>query len=261
MKKIIRFVKGKLSYYRLPLEKRKEIMGLNKIVYKKHFEFPPLVLNGILHKYELNNKKVLDVGSGWGSALINFGEGSVGVELTKERIDFAHKIGLEMIEANIEKKLPFKDEEFDAVWASHIIEHLVSPYVTLNLFRKVLKDKGLLIITIPIISKNILHSLFRLKVKNDGWDAPMYSHAFSKDSIKFLIERCGFKIVDTGLFISKSNFINKTLSWLGVVTTGQITVIARKSNKVLRPQIFPPEEFEEVIYYDKEFVRRRQGTL
>lgn len=255
MNPLIHFIRKSLSQNRLSKEQITKIKSVSEKRYKSSFRYSPIILNG-LERFGLRKKKVLDVGCGWSPFLINFGKDSVGVDLTKERIEFGKKIGLNIVEANIEKPLPFK-EEFEAVWASHIIEHLVSPFVTINLLRNVLKKNGLIIITVPIISTNIFHKLFRGLVGNEGWDAPMHIIGFTPKSLKFQVERCGFKIVDSGHFLFKSRLLNKLTCFLPQIM-GQLTVVGMKSDKMLRPQIFPPVELEKHIYYDKKFVKVRR---
>ena len=50
---------------------------------------------------------------------------------------------------DVNKGLPFKDNEFDLIWCSEVIEHLIDPKVSINEFNRVLKSDGKIIITTP----------------------------------------------------------------------------------------------------------------
>lgn len=52
-----------------------------------------------------------------------------------------------IVDAN--KKLPFKDNSYDLLWCSEVIEHLASPLFTVNEFRRILKPGGKMILTTP----------------------------------------------------------------------------------------------------------------
>lgn len=52
-----------------------------------------------------------------------------------------------IVDAN--KKLPFKDDFFDLIWCSEVIEHLDSPTFSISEFRRVLKPGGEIVATTP----------------------------------------------------------------------------------------------------------------
>ena len=48
-------------------------------------------------------------------------------------------------------KLPFSDESYDAVYASHVLEHIKDDMVALAEIRRILRPKGIAILPVPII--------------------------------------------------------------------------------------------------------------
>jgi 2-polyprenyl-3-methyl-5-hydroxy-6-metoxy-1,4-benzoquinol methylase len=50
---------------------------------------------------------------------------------------------------DIDKGLPFKDNSFDLVWSSEVIEHLIDPQKSIDEFKRVLKSGGKIILTTP----------------------------------------------------------------------------------------------------------------
>lgn len=61
------------------------------------------------------------------------------------------------------QRLPFSDASFDTVFCSQVLEHVPEPWLALAEFRRVLKDDGHLILTVPHISwlHNEPHDYYR----------------------------------------------------------------------------------------------------
>ena len=78
-----------------------------------------------LDRWPLEQAAVLDVGCGYGNALLHFGEGSLGIDNSREAVDFCREAGLTAIQADMERDdldaVP--DGSFDFVWVSDVLEH------------------------------------------------------------------------------------------------------------------------------------------
>jgi len=83
--------------------------------------------------------KVLDVGCGQGRHLMLMPEGSIGIDLhpNKELVG-----DYELLIHDLDNGLPFKDNSFDVIFGSHVLEHLETPYKTLKDFYRYLKRGG-----------------------------------------------------------------------------------------------------------------------
>jgi SAM-dependent methyltransferase len=106
------------------------------------------------------NKKVLDIpsGNGWiGEALTEYGMDVISADINEEKPHFA--------QVNMEKPLPFLDEEFDAIICCEGIEHIFSPFKLFTEFSRTLKKGGILIITTP----NIQNLYSRLQFLCSGY--------------------------------------------------------------------------------------------
>ena len=118
---------------------------------KKYREF--LDLSGV----PFDDKKVLDIGSGFGEALMAIeqkGAISYGIELDKDRVSlsvqFLKEKGLNAsIVRSAAEHLPFGDEQFDIVHMRDVIEHVNSPKAALREASRVLKTGGHLLMTCP----------------------------------------------------------------------------------------------------------------
>lgn len=130
-------------------------------------------------------KKVLDVGAGSG-ALINLIPGAIGIDIAPKD----SKILKEDI-----SQLSFKEESFDTIFATEILEHL--DVETLNkglkeIFR-VLKNQGYFIITLPY--KEDLKENFTMCPKcGERFHHWGHLHSFDEEKIKNILEKNKFKI-------------------------------------------------------------------
>jgi SAM-dependent methyltransferase len=101
---------------------------------------------------------ILEIGAGAGDTLLyakehGFAKNIYGVELCKiENSNQDNKIFSDFIIGNIETMdLPFEDSQFDVILCGDVLEHLVNPYKTLELLKRLLKPNGVLIASIPNI--------------------------------------------------------------------------------------------------------------
>lgn len=53
-------------------------------------------------------------------------------------------------------KLPFQDESYDFVFASHVLEHIPNDEVAISEIRRILKPKGIAILPVPLIAEKTI---------------------------------------------------------------------------------------------------------
>src|SRR3989338_11629810 len=198
-------------------------------IWEKYFRFMPVKLALPLKKYNLNNKKVLDTGSAWGEFLIHFGSGSKGIEVMPESVKFSRAIGLDVDEYNFEDEWREEGESFDAIWCSNVLEHVVAPHRLLRRFHEALKPNGLIFIRVPTIPSNWLYlKLNRMLLGFLGYEAVQHINAFTRMTVEFTIERAGFRIIESNIFVPENKIINSTLNPLLKDVISFITVVGRK---------------------------------
>ncbi len=110
----------------------------------------------LMEKWKLlkDCKRVLDAGCGRGQfiKLNPFNIQVAGVDVIKSETDLAKKEGLNVWFADITKKIPFKDSNFDGLICSHVLEHLENPEKAFSEFKRVLVNNGTLVIAVPNFS-------------------------------------------------------------------------------------------------------------
>lgn len=227
-------------FYHSPLSKEE-----TQKIWEKYFRFMPMKLALPLVKYRLNNKKVLDIGSAWGEFLIYFGPGSKGIEVLPELVKFSRAIGLNIDEYNFEDEWREKPENFDAIWCSNVLEHVVAPHLLLRRFHDALKPGGLIFIRVPTIPSNWFYlKLNRLLLGFLGYEALQHINAFTRRTIEFTIERAGFNIIESNIFIPENKILNAIFNPFLKDVISFITVVAQKTYfeyPEKRPEIHNPK--------------------
>ena len=105
---------------------------------------------------------------------LNIGCGLNRIEITKEikviNIDKSKYSKADKY-LDLEKKLPFKTDSIDCIYAIHVLEHIENIIGLMNECYRVLKKKGIMMIEVP---------------QGDGiWADPTHKKAFSKLSFRY----------------------------------------------------------------------------
>ena len=139
-----------------------------------------------LIKWTAQGRCLLEIGFGRGTVLYNLHrqfERLYGVELSSVRLQKAqaafcranvHNVNL--LVGNIEKGLPFNDEQFDCIIWSDVIEHVVDVWAAMEEIRRLLETGGRLITITPNFAKlrrrmSLLMGTFpATSAKNEGFN-------------------------------------------------------------------------------------------
>jgi ubiquinone/menaquinone biosynthesis C-methylase UbiE len=164
-----------------------------------------------------NQGKVLDAGCGWGyylDLIVRFKKifkknrlRLVGLDNDRESIEIA-KTRLKGEKVKIVygdiTDLPFPSNNFDVVILSEVLEHIDDDLKALEEIRRVLKNGGKLILTVPNKSYPflwdplnwILEHFFSKHIKNGFWSGIWANHLrlYGREDITLIIKKAGFKI-------------------------------------------------------------------
>ncbi|MBW2966379.1 class I SAM-dependent methyltransferase [Candidatus Woesearchaeota archaeon] len=145
-------------------------------------------------------KKVLDVGCGNGyitKKMVDQGNEVIGMDISANAIKEARRINpdIKFICCSAEQRYPFKNEKFDIVFAGEVIEHIYDTSFMFSEINRVLKNKGLLILTVPYhgILKNLYIALLNFENHYDPEGA--HIRFYTVKSLKKTLSKYGFCIV------------------------------------------------------------------
>ncbi len=99
-------------------------------------------------------ERVLDVGAKRGGLAATLGRSGVevaytGVDLSEANVAAARAAGLDVVQADVTRPLPFADGSFDCAFCLELLEHLTTPVALLAELRRVLTDEGRAVVSVP----------------------------------------------------------------------------------------------------------------
>ncbi len=135
---------------------------------------------------------ILDVGCGVGHRLLDMNQlgfsSLTGIDPFIER-DITYKNGVRVFR----KKLSDVNEQFDFIMLHHTFEHMPDPLPALRNLHRVLRQDGLVLIRIPIVSS---YAWRKYKTNWVQLDAPRHLFLHSVKSIRLLADSACFSIKD-----------------------------------------------------------------
>lgn len=142
--------------------------------------------------------EILDVGCGWAQALLHFkrlGASCYGFDPALEAVEYGISQGLNLKHCGVESMNVFGGKKFDVVMLNNVLEHLAEPVAVLTEIRQsVLKDGGLLIITVPNEFNKFQVAAQRLHNLEPWWvTPPAHLNYFNKSTLQALLAGCGFQ--------------------------------------------------------------------
>lgn len=120
-------------------------LSLRKYVHNSRFKSLTKLIG------DVNDKKVLDAGSGEGYFLSTIkSKNKFGIELSEKRVAIAHKLYPDLkIKIGDIKKLPFENNEFDVIVCSEVLEHVSGYEKVLEEFKRCVKPDGYIVLSFP----------------------------------------------------------------------------------------------------------------
>jgi SAM-dependent methyltransferase len=212
----------------------------NERIYRKFFATIPRAFLRIVERHRLGEKRVVDVGCGYGHYLIHFGDGSLGLDANEKSRAFARSLGMEVLFCNVEDEVPLPDGSFEAIWCANLIEHLVAPHLLLSRLHRVLVPDGLLVAKVPVIPPWPVQAGARLLGRPLGHEAEEHINAFTPATFAFTLERAGFEVVESVSIELRNPLLQSVTVPLTRRIGASITVVARKDPRF----VYPEKRFE-----------------
>jgi SAM-dependent methyltransferase len=150
--------------------------------------------SGFLRAHTVDGDRALDLGCGEGAftqLLAQAGAEVVGADVAQAALERARTRhpGLEYRLVDVDGPLPFRDCQFNLVWASEVIEHIPDTARWLSEVRRVLAPEGRLLLTTPS------HGRLRLALGGiENFSEPLgdHLHLYTRTSLSALLEEFGF---------------------------------------------------------------------
>ncbi len=102
------------------------------------------------NKYKV--KKILEAGCGDGRFLLEAKRAGIepyGFDSNLDLVTYCKKKGIDARQANLSEKLPYKDNTFDGIYCTNVVEHTEDPDFAIYELYRILKPGGLLIVLVP----------------------------------------------------------------------------------------------------------------
>ncbi len=159
----------------------------------------------------LKEKRVLDLGCGYGEYMQRFGKDSVGITTTPAEVAYGESHHIDLRAGNVEllHQTIASTENFDAFWANNLFEHLLSPHAFLVHLKQFAKDDTLLILGVPMVPK--IEPLMKIK-KFRGSLASPHINFFTKKTFQLTIERAGWDVIDNRSFFLPVPALDRIIS-------------------------------------------------
>lgn len=102
-----------------------------------------------------------------------------GVEINKAKAKEASKKGINVEIADLNKRLPYKNNFFDVIIVYHVIEHLVNVRLFVSELHRILKNDGYVIIGTPNLAS--WHNIFALLLGVQPFSGPTIKPDYESD--------------------------------------------------------------------------------
>lgn len=164
-------------------------------------------------------RRVLDLGCRYGALTRAYVEGNevVGVDVDREALAEAAKLGIETVWADVDEPLPFSDSTFDVVVAGELLEHVRNPDQVVAEARRLLRPGGRIVGSVPnaFRLKNRLRFLAGRAPEND----PTHLHMFTPQAVRDLL--AGYDEIELTFISSRLLRVHPRLFANDIVFTGR----------------------------------------
>lgn len=172
-----------------------------------------IVADALAKVIPLRGAKILDVGSaegGFTELMLRRGADCLGLEPDKDaaREAVARDIPVEL--TSFERFIG-AEREYDAIVFNDVFEHMQDPVAVLEKSRGMLKDRGLILINVPVSSGiifRLVRTAARLGIKSpyrriwaQGLSSP-HIYFYSESNLRALLQKYGFELVDRGRLVA-----------------------------------------------------------
>lgn len=156
--------------------------------FREHFDYPFVYFKGI------KRGKLLELGVGNGETLRKFqdwGWDVEGLDFDPKAVEVCMKLGLKVGVGDLISRR-FKNESFDAMFSSHVLEHVSDPLALMTESIRVLKRGGVFVAVTPN-GNSLLHWFFKSNWR--GLEPPRHLNIFTISTLISVTKKAGFSRV------------------------------------------------------------------
>ncbi len=179
--------------------------------FKEHMDYP------FVYFKDLKKGKLLELGVGSGDTLKlfnNWGWQVEGLDFDPEAVKYAASQGLKVYEGDIFSQ-QFPDESFDAIFSSHVLEHVPDPINLMQESLRILKPGGVFVAITPNASSK-LRKVFKSNWR--GLEPPRHLNIFTPNAILTVAKNAHFTKVNVatgncsaiGIYYASLQLLNLT---------------------------------------------------
>jgi len=186
-------------------------------------------------------RSILDIGSGRGFMLYflkkYYGyQRAAGTQIAKKAFEFSRdKLGLEMYNKDL-LEIPFEEKTFDIVSLWHVLEHIRNPECYIERIRKILREKGKLIIEVPNFNSWTRYITGQYWL---GLDLDYHIYFFTPVTLSNLLKKYGFKIRGIHTFSLEYSAFLSTQSLVSRLTRSDQLFYRRLQTGKIGWKLFP----------------------
>ena len=103
-------------------------------------------------------------------------------------IDIVKTVGIDVVHNLNKFPYPFKDNEFEEIYADNVLEHIDDIILVMQEFHRITKEGAKIIIKVPHFSSH------------DAWAHPQHKRAFTSETFDFFVKRTRRNRVDGRCF-------------------------------------------------------------
>jgi len=126
-----------------------------------------------------------------GAYLREFSPLSIGVDVSRPNLDHCLRLGLNVVDADLNRELPFSSESFPAIFCSHALEHVDAPINLLRECHRISQPSGLLVLGLPIEGSLVNW----LRGQKYFYHHPGHLYSFSLENIDILLQKTGYELI------------------------------------------------------------------
>lgn len=188
------------------------------------------IISDFINGLNFKNKNILDLWCGEGKffEFLNDGNNLYGIDIAGVRLE-KNKHRFQLLEWDLEEKLPGEDDFFDIITSMSVMEHVFSIEHHLDEIHRLLKKWGYFILEVPNVAflPNRIRLLFWMNPITGDWAEAWddnHLHYFTQKRLENYLVKFGFKVEK----ITGSGIFARIRNWFPSLLCGDLVYICKK---------------------------------